>query len=141
MAQATIRRNRITFQPGAVAAGTSIALPAGHTAARYAHAEIRRFDHGHVVGTVTTTAGSVAAPAVFTPGNGVAPTTAVSVGTAALPAADENISSSTATTIPALVAAVATYVSATELSLSVATEASDLLVVDIVPVGEQPAWQ
>lgn len=141
MALVTLRNRRVEFVPGAVASGTTIDLPAGYQAAAYSHAEIHRYDHSHVAFTVTTTAGSVTAPAEIIPGSGTQLGTIASVGTAALPAANENASTSSATDIPAVVAATPTYVSATSLSLSVATEANDVLVVDLVLAGDEPVWQ
>lgn len=132
---------RVTFQPGAVAAGSTIDLPAGYQAASFTHAEIWRYDHKHLAFTATTTAGSVTAPVEITPGDGTALATAVSVGTAAAPGTAEDVNTASVTDIPAVVAATPTYVSASSLSLSVATEANDMLVVDLVRPGQQPAWQ
>ena len=132
---------RIELQPGAVASGTAITLPAGYQMADVTHAEIQRYDHKHLVGTVTTTAGSTTAPVEFTPGDGTALATTISVGTAAAPGANEDINSSNVTNIPAIVAATPTYLTATTLSLNVATEANDMLALDIIPVGGRPRAQ
>lgn len=135
-----LKTQRVVFQPGAVASGTAISLPTGYQAARYTHAEIQRYDHQHTSLIVTTGAGSATATAAVQGGDGSTPSTVPGMGVAALPGANVNVQSSTITNVPAIVAATATYVSATSFSLSVATEASDILVLDIVPVGEMPQY-
>lgn len=135
-----LHTQRITWQPGAVSASTAFNLPSGYQAARYPYAEIHRYDHKHLAFTVTTGAGSVTAPVLATPGDGTALGTAISVGTSAAPGANEAVNTSQLTNLPVLVAATPTYVSATSLKLSVALEAADILVLDIVPVGEAPQY-
>ena len=132
---------RIDWQPGAVASGTAIDLPSGYQMASVTHAEIRRYDHKHVALTVTTTAGSTTAPVEATPGDGTALGTAISVGTAAAPGANEDVNTSNVTSLPAVVAATPTFLSATSVSLNVATEANDILVLDIAPTGQMPKAQ
>ena len=141
MSLVTARTQRIAFQPGAVASGTAIALPSGYAIASASHAEIWRYDHSHVAFTLGTTAGSGTAFAEVTPGSGTALSTVPAMGVSALPGSAENASTSTTTGIPAKVAATVSSSTSSTVTLSVDTEAADLLVLDVVSVGDTPDWQ
>ena len=131
---------RIVWQPGAVTASTAFNLPSGYEAARFPHAEIHRYDHGHTAMTVleSAVAADVTAFVGIKDGTGTA-VTGVTVGNAG-GGTDAAVPTSVESALPLKVAATTTYVSATSLKLSVALEAADILVLDIVPVGEAPAY-
>lgn len=132
---------RIAYQPGVVAPAAAHTIPA--TCPRMGailHAEILRNNHAHTsIGIdATAVAGDIAAFVGLQDGAGAA-VVGVTIGHAGGAGADITVPSSTNTATPALVAAVPTRTSATGFTLDVATQANDILVLDIVEEGAFPA--
>jgi len=132
----TLRKQLMSLSPGATLVGSSIALP--NPVAAILSAIVRDYTHTHVAFTVGTAAGSVVAPAIMTPGDGNQLTTPASVGAAALPAAPEQVTTSSEA-LPVVTAAVATLASdGTTFTLDVAVAAGDFVALTVVELGDMP---
>lgn len=135
------RYEPIEFQPGAVAAGAHIAMPSGTPKIGFvAHSEVRRYDHSHVSAVVK--GGQVAADSTtfvdLYDGTNAAPAVTVGVSNAG-GGADISLPSSKAVDVPVVVAATATVVDESTITLDVATEANDMLLLRVVSPANAPS--